>query len=498
MQTNASKDVLIIWNDIGGDVTDIYKNTYSRAANTWSGPTLARDTTPNTNIHNLAFIRSTKYTFFMGDDGADRNVYMMDDLLEVSYQGAATFQGVGTFSGTASFTLLGATTFPRPLIEVAFATDPTSEIPIWTNITEWVEQFNVRRGRQRELDRFEPGTASLTLDNDDRRFDPSNGSGPYYPNVLPVRRVRIRAIYNNVIYDIFNGYAGGWPQDYPTKHLNKVTLDCTDAMGVLSFAEVTLSRPEETSGSRISAILNEADWPASDRDLDVGEEMLAAEELSGSALQLIQDVAVTELGRVFTSKDGKVTFHGHDRLFNPPTVLGVWGDDDVDPTEHSYESLVPSQDEGEIYNRVTVTRTGGEPQVAEDAISQSMFFLRDLPESNLPLVSDTAAEARSQFQLVRYKDPQLRFDSMAVLPYTDDTFAEVLEVGIGDLVEVHRFHGSTDPIEKVVYVDGMEHDVNRDDKSWVTTFKLTPELDDSGGYWLLGTSALGVDTKLAL
>lgn len=67
IQTNAQKDILLVFQDSGTDPTDIYKNTFTRLTTTWSGATLVRDTAPNVNAYNFAFIKGTKYFFFRGD-----------------------------------------------------------------------------------------------------------------------------------------------------------------------------------------------------------------------------------------------------------------------------------------------------------------------------------------------------------------------------------------------------------------------------------------------
>lgn len=64
VQTNASKDILLVWSDAVGDLTDVYKNTFVRGTATWSGATLVRDTTPNTTFNYPGFIPGTKYFFF--------------------------------------------------------------------------------------------------------------------------------------------------------------------------------------------------------------------------------------------------------------------------------------------------------------------------------------------------------------------------------------------------------------------------------------------------
>lgn len=86
---------------------------------------------------------------------------------------------------------------PTVSAEVAFTTAPGAT-PTWTDITQYVREAYTKRGRQRQLDQFDGGRMTMLLDNRDRRFDPTNTAGPYYPNVLPMRKVRLRAIWNDL------------------------------------------------------------------------------------------------------------------------------------------------------------------------------------------------------------------------------------------------------------------------------------------------------------
>jgi hypothetical protein len=83
--------------------------------------------------------------------------------------------------------------WPTLTVECAFGSDASNASPSWQEITDYVREVRIRRGRQFELDRIDASTLALKLDNSDRRFDPSYVSGPYYPNVLPMRRMRVRA-----------------------------------------------------------------------------------------------------------------------------------------------------------------------------------------------------------------------------------------------------------------------------------------------------------------
>lgn len=84
---------------------------------------------------------------------------------------------------------------PAWAVEVSPTTDPFDDAPSWEDETAHVRGITYSRGRQQELDVIQPGTATITVDNSARRFDPNNTAGPHYPNLLPGKRVRIRTTY---------------------------------------------------------------------------------------------------------------------------------------------------------------------------------------------------------------------------------------------------------------------------------------------------------------
>lgn len=86
--------------------------------------------------------------------------------------------------------------------------------PIWTDVSPYLrEPYNVRRGRQTELDTVEAGTHTVTLDNRDGRFTPQWASSPYYPNVVPIRKISEESLYPpnlNVTDSSFEIGVGSW------------------------------------------------------------------------------------------------------------------------------------------------------------------------------------------------------------------------------------------------------------------------------------------------
>ena len=84
---------------------------------------------------------------------------------------------------------------PTWAIEFSPTTDPFDSSPVWEAITSRVRGVKTTRGRQQELDVMQPGDATVVVDNRERTFDPNNAAGSYYGDLLPGKRVRVRATY---------------------------------------------------------------------------------------------------------------------------------------------------------------------------------------------------------------------------------------------------------------------------------------------------------------
>jgi hypothetical protein len=79
-------------------------------------------------------------------------------------------------------------------VEVAFATKPDDANPAWVDLSSRLHLpsgVTVRRGRGSEYDTVQTGTLSCALENLDGALTPDNTASPYYPNVLPQKRIRL-------------------------------------------------------------------------------------------------------------------------------------------------------------------------------------------------------------------------------------------------------------------------------------------------------------------
>ncbi|HYT30236.1 MAG TPA: hypothetical protein VEN82_05625, partial [Actinomycetota bacterium] len=136
-------------------------------------------------------------------------------------------------------------TLPTFAVQVAFADAPltTPAGGDWIDISAYVRGIGWTRGRNHELARTQAGTVSVRLDNTDRRFDPSNAASPYTPNLVPMRRVRVRATVAGVTSEMFQGFVENWEQQWPVRPLGgggdaECVITAVDAFKVLSLFDL--------------------------------------------------------------------------------------------------------------------------------------------------------------------------------------------------------------------------------------------------------------------
>lgn len=374
---------------------------------------------------------------------------------------------------------------PTPLIEIAFTTDPGAA-PVWVDVTQYVFSLTTHRGRATELDRFDAGTVTVELNNNDRRFDPTNTAGPYYPNLLPMRRIRVSAVWNAVTYRAITAFIDAWPVKYPGPRESTVSVAATDGFKVLALADVVLvTVPEESSSARVNRVLDMIGWPAADRAISAGASVLPAVPVDPAtgyaitgtkALAYLQTIEQSENGRLWMRADGAVVFQSRWDLGLPPYTVSQCTFGDGGGTELPYPNVVPMLDETFLWNDVRLTgdRAGAVEQVAADAASQNRYLRRSLTLSGL-LVTDNELSDAAQYRLTRYKDPVLRFEALNLEGRGNPAllWPHLLGREITDRVTVRRRPpGGGTLIDQAEFIEGIEQTWTRD--LWQTVFHLSP------------------------
>jgi hypothetical protein len=132
--------------------------------------------------------------------------------------------------------------FPTTKVEISFTATTYQRNPAtWVDVTSYVRNISIRRGRSTDLEQFPTSTASITLDNRDRRFDPFNTAGPYYGELTPRRQIRITADTGSGYVPVWRGWISGWPIEYSAGGFDvTTTIECFDILGLIA-EEQTLS-----------------------------------------------------------------------------------------------------------------------------------------------------------------------------------------------------------------------------------------------------------------
>lgn len=392
-------------------------------------------------------------------------------------------------------TVGGVSELPSVTVEIAFATDPGATTPVWTNVTPTVRSVSIRRGRQHELDRVEAGTASITLHDVDGRYSPQNIAGPYYPNVLPMRRIRVRGTFQDQTFDVFHGYVEAWPQqwEFAPRSASTVTIRCVDGFKALALAKVTTTRTAELSGARVTAVLDAMGWPSLDRTINAGISTVQAVELTDEpALQHLQDVVMTEGGLLSISREGKVMFLDRTKVVTSEldTANHTWGDNG-DPAEHEYASVELSFDDTQIWNDAKVTAPGKTDGTASDPTSQTRYFRRTLVLSGL-WDNQNEMQARSEYTVTRFGEPGLRVTAMSLNPRFDEQWTHILHHDLHDKLRVIRHPTDTIEISQDSLIEGIAHDIGPN--RWNVNLTLSP-LDRVTDYFIWGVSQWGINTR---
>lgn len=379
---------------------------------------------------------------------------------------------------------------------------------VWTDITAYANGFTVRRGASRAegpILRFEAATLSMTLDNADRRFDPTNTDGPYVSagisQVTPMRQVRVLADYAGTSYPVFTGYADSWDISYDEPAMSTCVLTATDATKVLSdFDRVALGSPVgagELSGARLHRILNSVSWPTGQRDIDAGDSALQGTTLDRSAWEELVKVQDSEIGQVFIDARGYVVFR--ERSANmvdarSTTVQAAFGDGagELPFVDHTIQ-----YDDDGLANVVRIANAGGTQQTAQDASSQQQYLTHTHERTDLILQTDAEAADYASFILHQSKDPELRFAELTVSGHDHDSlFGHMLGREFGDLITLTRRPPGGGPVTtRRCFIVGVTHAVPGPGE-WRTTWAL--QSATKWAFLTLDNSALGALDQNAL
>ena len=366
---------------------------------------------------------------------------------------------------------------------------------LFYDVTSYVQALSTNRGRSRELDRYNTGSASVTFTNQTRAFDPSYTASPFWPSIQPRREMRITVGGSAVYY----GLVDDWNLDYQIDGASTAGAVCVDGFAILAKQNLTAftATAGQTTGARIGTVLSRSEvaWPATLRNLDAGQQTLQGDVVAQdtNVLTYLQLVEQSEPGSFFMSAAGSATFK--DR--NTAAVVGVATFAD-DGSGIGYTTLEVVYGTELLYNRVNVTREGGEVQTADYAPSQDQYSISTLDESGLLIDTDANALTLANYLLGKYQQPELRFDQitieMAALSESEQAIVLALELTSVVTVKFTPNKVGAQVLQKCQVI-GIAHDMRID--AHRVTLKLAQTdgkvafVFDSAAYGVLDNATIG-------
>lgn len=370
-----------------------------------------------------------------------------------------------------------------------------------TDVSADFRSLSCRRGSTRiegPVVRYEAGTSTATLRNRERQYDPTNLSGPHVAagisQVVPMRVVRYRAVWDGEVYDLFRGYADSWGLTYSKAgNYSEVALTATDGFKVLANHERVAGGAVgagEDSGARVNRILDSVDWEQADRDVATGDTTLQATTLSGAALTELYLVSDTEIGELYIDAAGKVVFRNRNAILTDTrsnTSQATFSDQ---APGLKYSDAVLTYDEEQLVNVARIARTGGSQQTVQDAMSIASYLTHTYERTDLLMETDTAALNHARFIVYHGKDPELRFSELVIDPQRDpeNLYPQVLGREVGDRITIEMNPDTGDPIERDVFIRGIAHEITT--SSWQTTWTL--QSASRFAYFVIDNENLGV------
>ena len=368
------------------------------------------------------------------------------------------------------------------------------------DVSSQVLSVQTKRGRNALSDQFQTGNLTLKIVDQNGDFNPQNPASPYYTLLSPMRKVQITATYSGITYPIFQGFITSYVTTYPkdAEDVAYTTIQAVDAFRLANNAQistVTGASAGDLTGTRINQILDEIDWPNSMRDIDPGLTTVQADPgTNRTALQAMTTIENSEYGALYVDASGSFVFQ--DRSVTVSSIGGTPTLFADDGTGILYKDATWVLNDVLVFNKATVSRVGGSPQVATNQASIDKYFLHSYFLNDLMMQTDAVALDYALAYVASRAETSIRVDSITLDLYTPNYNTGILaslELDFFDPITVKTTQPGGSVIEKTLQIFGVS--LNITPNSWKTTFTtLEPIIDGfiigNVDYGVLGQNVL--------
>lgn len=386
-----------------------------------------------------------------------------------------------------------------------YSSDPDDFI----DVSSYVVSLNSSRGKSRALDFYEPGSVSISFNNQNRVFDPTNASSPLYGYVKPKQRVYV----SQDALAIFSGLVDDWSFIYDVSGEAIATLVATEITSL--FANQYLSArtfPSELSGARINRILDDplVQWPTTwgSRLIDSGTQILDADTISSGTNvgEYLQKVQFSEQGNLFFDATSSLKFDDNTDVLASSLTIPLFTDDSSTYVSSGsavagfkYEFIDVSYTTQLLYNRILLTSWDGVTSTATSDSSINSYGLYQFDYDGVLYSNAMRLANLATFVGSKYSEPEYRIDSVRINFFalsSDEQYRFIDDVRLNRFGRV-RFKpnntGST--IERYVRIIGINREATPG-SSYVTllfeSIKSPILVLDDAAFGILDTNVLAL------
>jgi hypothetical protein len=363
------------------------------------------------------------------------------------------------------------------------------------DISNQVNKVTIRRGYNLLQEQFQAGTATVRIIDQNGDWNPTSLTSPYAGLLVPLRKVRISAD-NSFLYSGYTtAYNYFWDKEQNVGYVDLQLVDAFRLFNMSNITTVTGGTAGQTTGTRITAILDTIGFPTSMREIDAGSTTVQADPgTSRTSLQAIQNMEFSEQGGYYCLPDGDVRFISR---------LAIQAKSGVNPTFFSndgtginYKNIVTALDDKLIINTTSITRAGGTAQTASNTASQIKYFPHSYTATDLLIQTDAQALDIARAYCQTRAETTLRVDSLTLDLNTADYAAgttAALTLDFFDTIRVKNVGQDGTVIDKTLQCMGVSHDITPG--TWNTTLITSePTIDSfqigSALYGIIGTSVM--------
>lgn len=352
------------------------------------------------------------------------------------------------------------------------------------DVSNQINRIETKRGRNALIDQFQTGTLTLRIVDQNGDFNPQNPASPYFELLTPMKKVQITATYSGVTYPIFSGFITSYVTTYPKEADSDVAITTIQAVDAFRLAQnaqistVTGATAGDLSGTRINQILDQIDWPASMRDVDAGLTTMQADPgTPRTSLAALETVTQSEYGALYVDASGSFVFQ--DRAVTAGSIGATPTLFADDGSGIYYQDAAWILNDVLVFNKATITRLGGSPQVAINQDSIDKYFAHSYYLDGLLMQTDAVALDYAQAYVASRAETSIRVDAIVLDLYTPNYNAGIiaaLDLDFFDPITVLTTQPGGSTLEKTLQIFGVANTITPN--SFKTIFTtLEPVID---------------------